>query len=72
MSLTVSNSTTMKKGKKERMWRGTQEKEENKQNELTQYGQYAEQDGYQGVNTHSHPPGASFALCRFPPGIAPT
>ena len=39
---------------------------------LTQYGQYAEQDRYQGVNTHSHPPSSGFALRRNPPGITPT
>lgn len=40
--------------------------------ERTQYGQYAEQDGYQGVHAHSHPPGAGFALRGNPPGVTPT
>lgn len=37
---------------------------------LTQYGQNAEQDGYQGVDAHSHPTGAGFALRDNPPGVA--
>ncbi len=39
---------------------------------LTQYGHYAEQNGYEGMNTHSHPPSASFALRMNPSGITPT
>lgn len=37
---------------------------------LTQYGQNAQQDGYQGVDAHSHLTGAGFALRDNPPGVA--
>lgn len=36
---------------------------------LTQDGEYAEQNGHQGVNADAHPPSASFALRRNPPGV---
>lgn len=39
---------------------------------LTQYGQYAEQDGNQGLDAHSHRHRAGFALRDNPVGVTPT
>lgn len=39
---------------------------------LTKYGQYAQQDGDEGMDAHSHPPSAGSTLRGNPPGIAPT
>lgn len=58
-----------------RRWRRRIEKKEREHKtkpKLTQYGQYAEQDRYQGVNAHSHPPSSGFAPRRNPPGITLT
>lgn len=40
--------------------------------EPTQYGQYAEQNRYQGMNTDSHLLSNSFAMRRNSLGITPT
>lgn len=39
---------------------------------LTKYGQYAEQDGDEGMDAHSHPLSTGFTLCPIPPLITPT
>lgn len=39
---------------------------------LTKYGQYAEQDGNESMDAHSHPLSAGFTLCPNPPLITPT
>lgn len=47
------------------------EKEKRRQ-DLTKYGQYAEQDGDEGMDAHSHPPSAALTLRAKPPLITLT
>lgn len=49
----------------------SKEKEKGRQN-LTKYGQYAEQDGDEGMDAHSHPLSAGFTLRPNPPLVTPT
>lgn len=48
-----------------------QKRKKRKQN-LTKYGQDAEQDGDEGMDAHSHPPSAGSTLRGNPPSITPT
>lgn len=68
---TIDGKKAMKEGNKERR-KARKRRKEGKRIKLTQYGQYAEQNGYQGMNTHSHPPSTGFALRINAPGITPT